>query len=172
MYCPKCATPLSDDSKFCRACGLDLEIISQLLGGDSSQSDKLKTIFDSSTQLKSRKKRLQNLGALVMMLSFVVGALIPIVIGLGYENLNSLVMILAGIAGVILFGGISLAVYADIEPKNSSLTEEVYPKALSPEKRNNQLPSADYFEPVPSIIEEETRGLETNKIKILKNRAE
>ncbi len=170
MYCPKCATTLSDDSKFCRVCGLDLEIISQLLGNES-QSNKLKTIFDSSAQLKKRKTRLQNLGTLVMMLSFVVGALIPIAIGLGYEYLNPLIMILAGITGIMLFGGISLTVYADIEPKDSTFTEEFSPNAL-PQGNKNKLPSAEFFEPAYSIVEEDTRGLETNKIKIPRNRAE
>jgi hypothetical protein len=34
MYCPKCSTQNKDDSKFCRACGANLSLISQALTGE------------------------------------------------------------------------------------------------------------------------------------------
>ena len=157
MYCPKCTAPQSEGSKFCRDCGLDLEIISQAL-----EMPNLKGILDNS---KKRKKRLQTIGSLVILLSFVVGAVIPIVMGLGYANLDSLIMILAGIAGIMLFGGISLTVFAEMEPKDVVLSQKASSNVLR-EAHKASLGSAEFFEPVPSIIEGETRGLETNKIRV------
>lgn len=169
MYCPKCATSLPDDSKFCRACGLDLEIISKLLN-DKSQAKIIKSAFDYDESLKKRKKRLQNLGALIMMLSFVVGASIPLIIGLGYENLNSLIMILAGVAGVLLFSGISLAVYADIEPKETEI-EELDAKVSLPSAAEKQLLEGN-FQAARSVTENTTNLLETEKLKIPRRNGE
>jgi hypothetical protein len=33
MFCPQCATPNADNSKFCRSCGLELETVAMVLGG-------------------------------------------------------------------------------------------------------------------------------------------
>jgi uncharacterized membrane protein YvbJ len=31
MYCPKCAEPNADDTKFCRACGENLTVVAQAM---------------------------------------------------------------------------------------------------------------------------------------------
>ena len=33
MFCPKCATPNTDDARFCRACGTDIGLVPQALSG-------------------------------------------------------------------------------------------------------------------------------------------
>ncbi|HEV2766032.1 MAG TPA: zinc ribbon domain-containing protein [Pyrinomonadaceae bacterium] len=34
MFCPKCATQNVDDARFCRACGADISLVPQALGGN------------------------------------------------------------------------------------------------------------------------------------------
>lgn len=100
-----------------------------------------------------------------MMLSFVVGAAIPIIIGLGYENSNSLIMILAGIAGIILFSGISIAVAGDIEPKEKEI-EENSPTYLPP-AAEKQL-SESNFQPAQAVTEATTNLLDKDTAKVLR----
>jgi hypothetical protein len=38
MYCPKCATENSDETKFCRACGANLSLVPQALTGNLPSS--------------------------------------------------------------------------------------------------------------------------------------
>ena len=33
MFCPKCATPNTDDARFCRSCGTDIGLVPQVLSG-------------------------------------------------------------------------------------------------------------------------------------------
>lgn len=37
MYCPKCATQNSDDTKFCRQCGGNISLVLEAMGGDLPQ---------------------------------------------------------------------------------------------------------------------------------------
>lgn len=165
MYCPKCATLQTDNQKFCRFCGLNLEAISRLLK-DKTQLETL--TFDSAgkTRLARRKKNLQSLGGLVMMLSFIAGAAIPLVIGLGYENSNSLIMILAGIAGILLFGGIAIAIFGDIEPKETEIPKsaENSPSYLPP-AAEKQLPESR-LQPAQTVTEATTNLLDKDKVKV------
>lgn len=162
MYCPKCSTLQIDDQKFCRSCGLNLEAISQLLS-DKSALQKLTAVSEKKTLLKKRKKKFHNLGAFVMMLSFIIGAAIPLVIGLGYESSNSLIMILAGLAGIVLFTGISIAVFGDIEPKDEEIPVNPSPNYLPP-AQEKQL-SDSQFHPAQTVIEATTSLLD-NKVKV------
>ena len=162
MYCPKCATLQTDNQRFCRSCGLNLEVISQLLG-DETQLEKLIPNSANKTKAARRKKKFHNLGGLVMMLSFIVGAAIPIVIGLGYENSNSLIMILAGIAGILLFGGISIAILGDVEPKEKEIEEKS--STYLPPTSEKQL-AESRFQPAQTVTEATTNLLDKDTVKV------
>jgi hypothetical protein len=88
--------------------------------------------------------------------------LIPIFIGLGIPNLNSMILILAGVTGILLFGGSLLTIYGDMSDKVAE-TEEGSFNALN-SKGVSELPSGDNFETAESIVENTTRELETSKI--------
>src|SRR5262245_38794309 len=115
MYCPKCATPSSDDQKFCRSCGFDLQVISQALARESEldDSDELELVDCELPQ--SRQKRMAFLGIAALMSGLMIGCLIPICLGLfpNWSGLNLLILVLSGLAGLPLFGGVILLVYSD-----------------------------------------------------------
>jgi uncharacterized membrane protein YvbJ len=90
MYCPNCATPSSDDQKFCRSCGFDLQVISQALARESESDDSDELELADSELPQSRKKRMEFLGIAALMSGLMIGCLIPICLGL-FPNWSGLI---------------------------------------------------------------------------------
>ena len=56
MYCPRCATQNLDGSKFCRACGTNLETIAIAL---AEQLDPAQSVKDVTTNFRRGKNKLE-----------------------------------------------------------------------------------------------------------------
>ena len=167
MFCPKCAAPQTANQKFCRSCGLNLEVVSGIVA-DESKIEKLKLDSASIELDKNRRNRRQSFGVIVIITSLLVGCVIPIVIGLGLSDSNSIIMILAGIAGFLLFSGVIMTIYSEMPPKVSE--SEKTPPDLPSGRALKELFSADDFIPARSVAENTTRELETDKIKSRRKR--
>jgi hypothetical protein len=85
MFCPKCAVENQDQTRFCRSCGTDLDVVSQALG----LSSEFDSTSESKIELMRRRQQLridgiQNIvrGALI----FITGILFGIPLAFFGEN--------------------------------------------------------------------------------------
>lgn len=133
MYCPNCATPLASEPS-CPRCGLETAPVLRLLRGEPP-ADRW-----------SRQRRA--LGTLTVLCSLLLGCLIPVSLALfaGRTFLTLLILLLAGMAGVLLLIGSMLLMAADGLILTGGPARRDAPRAL---------PAAEHYaeqarEPAPS----------------------
>src|SRR5437867_1451795 len=78
MYCPGCSTHSTDGAKFCKACGLNLSVITQALNGGAAISDPIR-----DREFKRARKQISDgiqgsaIGAALLIASTLCYFLIP-----------------------------------------------------------------------------------------------
>jgi positive regulator of sigma E activity len=153
MYCTNCGKDNSNEQKFCRSCGLSLQMIPRSLTNIQSVSES----NDVSIEIKPEQKLLENplmYGFLMLTLGISIVIFGKTLFG---EQLIADIGTVLAFLGIIIFGyrGFSL-----MFPKSSALTRSKKAKVLSESESTNKLPLATQFEGLPSVTEHTTRHLE------------
>lgn len=115
MYCPQCATPLAAPTARCPTCNLDVQAIAQMLFPQAISRTPESSPRPADGMAKMWQHQRHALGLLLVLCSLLVGCFIPICIGLfnGFIGLSSLILVLAGVAGVLLLLGSMLILAAE-----------------------------------------------------------
>lgn len=115
MYCPQCGTNLADTAARCYQCDLDVRPIARMLRSGDRPGAGEPMPPEASARARRWQVQRHALGLLLIMCSLLVGCFIPISIGLfnGAIALGSLILVLAGLAGVLLLLGTMLILAAE-----------------------------------------------------------
>lgn len=86
MFCPQCATPNADGSKFCRSCGTELEAVALALKGEaakpSKKSDKKKKAEPATAEEWMVRRGEHAGGVLRGIILMIVSALVAVPLAL------------------------------------------------------------------------------------------
>jgi hypothetical protein len=154
MYCPKCATQNSDDTKFCRSCGTNLSLVPQALTGR----------LPEASSGKRRRRDLEHEGP-----ATVANGITKAFTGVGFLLVSFAVFFLGSAVSIWWFWllipafaalgkGIAEIVSAKYGP---NLTQGMSQAAMPRAARTGELPpSNEALFPPPSVTEQTTRQLD------------
>jgi hypothetical protein len=118
MYCPICSTQANEGAKFCKACGINLNVITQALSGGVSVSDPAR-----DREFKRARKQITDgiHGSAVGAALLIASALPYLLMKLNGMTMNTYVYTLSlaiALAGIVkLFRSIGSIVDAKVGPK-------------------------------------------------------
>ena len=162
MYCPSCGIQTSGDQKYCRSCGMDLQMISQTVGEHQGQ------VIEKN---EARQKKLERWGKITSLIGIstlsllLIGAFICLsiskVFGISFDafGFDSFAPVVAaiGFCSIIIGGGLMSYPSMSKELRNlrpAKLTEKAQTTA--------ELSISNIAEQMPSITEATTNLLEAN----------
>jgi primosomal protein N' len=153
MHCPSCGTETSKTQKFCRSCGMGLQMISQAVAKHLSTADSAEPPVESEA---SKQRRMSTL-LLWGIAAFFVGIAL-IVVGKQFPHHDWI-----GLIGVlVLLLGAFVAAYGVISPLRQIRSPSGRPPqpAELPQADPTALASANSLEQIQSVTEHTTRTLE------------
>jgi len=163
MHCPSCGANASSDQKFCRACGLSLEKVPDLLAGQAQAMSQLEKGHEYELG-----RKFENWGRLVVVLGLT--GFLPVGLATGIYVLlrsgNTLGALALCVVGVVLILGALPLAWGEYLRKSSRGRRPTEPGILKPAASTTKALEEPRFELQPSVTENTTELLEppnTNK---------
>jgi len=158
MYCPGCGIKGTIGQKFCRTCGMDFQVISEVVAGRLSATD-ARAASDLDKARVHRMIKFMSWGGIVLFIGLIV-----LVLGKKYL-LNNLLELIGGLtllAGTFVmgYGLFSAMLSATSHPRKSQRQG-----AQTQPQLDGQLPPGTLPEPAPSVAERTTRLMEHVEVK-------
>ncbi len=154
MLCPNCGTRTTNEHKFCRGCGMNLEPVSRALATHLSPGGAARAKAERCAARRMRAGLLLGVG--IVLLGLLT---LSVLTGRGFKLIGVVIALL----------GLLVALFAVLRPPRSvkSLDEGDAPPELEGAPTTSRLLHERTIEPVPSITERTTEllGVEVNEPK-------
>jgi hypothetical protein len=159
MHCPRCGTNATSGQQFCRACGLSLEKVAELLGDEFA----IESVSSSeAARLRERQKKFENLAGIAGVTTFGLILLLFIILVFSQIILKGGLLIIPGTLLILL--AIGAGAMATFQVYSKSLKEKLEEKPLPPSKKPVTIgAAAAYPLPPQSVSEGTTELLEIKK---------
>src|ERR1044072_6558009 len=149
MYCPKCATHNSDDTKFCRSCGTNLQYVPQALTGKLPEAPR--------GPHRQRLERHPNLAEGISKVFMGVGFLLVSIATLFFAPAGRIFWFWLLIPAFALIGK---GVAEMINAKNQLDAQRIQQPTINSAPHTKGLPPHDDYYVPPSVTEQTTRQLD------------
>ena len=152
MHCPGCGTEASKNQKFCRSCGMGLQMISQAVAKHLSTAD------FSGPPVEREAIKQRRMSTLLWGMAAVFVGMALIVVGKQFPDHDWI-----GLIGVlVLLLGAFVATYGILSPPRQKTSPSRNPPrpAELPRADPKALASANSLEQIPNVTEHTTRMLE------------
>jgi hypothetical protein len=152
MYCPNCGKQNSPEQSFCRACGLRLQTISQVLANELSPGQSAKPLDRDQGPRKLGSQPLLLAGFLIMMSGVILGVLGKKMLSTEWISTAGALIAILGMAAM----GYSVITLMAPLSRSARKPPTVPPADLTTDRHLAAPPAS-----VPSVTENTTRELET-----------
>ena len=167
MYCPRCGTVATPNQQFCRACGLSLEKVVELVGEEVGIQSP--PITSNRAALRERQQKFENLAGIAGLTMFGVILLLFVILIFSQIILKGGLLIIPGALLILLAFGAGAMGFFQMYSKSlkAKLQESSLPRSTEPlsNETSGRIPLA------PASISEGTtelltpnKGLETGDI--------
>ena len=130
MYCPRCGTVATPNQQFCRACGLSLEKVVELVG----EGVELQSSPTDRSRLRERQQKFENLAGIAGLTTFGVILLLFIILIFSQIILKGGLLIIPGTLLILLAFGAGVMVFFQVYSKSlkAKLEEPSLPRSTEP----------------------------------------
>ena len=128
MHCPRCGTSATPNQQFCRACGLGLEKIAELLGEEVTLQSP--SVRNDVARLRERQKRFEDVAGIAGLTTFALILLMLIVVVFWQMILRGGVLIIPGTLLILL--ALGAGVMGFFQAYSKSLKAKLGEKPLPP----------------------------------------
>ena len=152
MYCPNCGKENSEQKRFCRACGLRLQAISQVLAQELSPGSPANQLDVDSAPRKLGSQPFLLAGFLIMMFGVILGVLGKKMLSAEWISTTGALIAILGMAAM----GYSVITMMMPMSRSARRPPTLPPADLTTDRQLSAPPAA-----VPSVTENTTKQLET-----------